>query len=72
MPTKKKPAQKKKVAAKPRKKTPKPTPTLGALAGEVRKLSLRVKVLDVNKLLDATDARSREVHGMGTSVNVHY
>ncbi len=27
---------------------------------------------DINHLLDATDARSREVHGMGTSVEVHY
>ena len=27
---------------------------------------------DVNQLLDATDARSREVHGKGTSVTVHY
>jgi hypothetical protein len=27
---------------------------------------------DVNRLLDATDAKSREVHGLGTSVEVHY
>ncbi len=27
---------------------------------------------DVTKLLDGTDARSREVHGLGTSVEVHY
>lgn len=29
-------------------------------------------LVNVTALLDATDARSREMHGMGTSVNVHY
>lgn len=46
MPTKSKPIQKKKPAAKPRKQTPKPKLSLDAVAADVRKLSLRIKELE--------------------------